>query len=103
MSSIGQSIMEIVLAEIELNTEFRARMKKALGVEPAPTAAPEKVYMSIIEWAAHVGIGRSKAFEVAWDPTFPIVLSGRARRVDVQSAERWMRERFAQANARRAS
>ncbi|MBX3199412.1 MAG: hypothetical protein KF850_19975 [Labilithrix sp.] len=103
MSTLGESLVEIVVSELEQNPAFRERLKKALAVEPAPEPKPEFIYLPIVAWAKHVQIGRSKAFELAKDPTFPTVMSGRARRVDVRAAEQWMRERFAQANARRSA
>lgn len=102
MSALGDSLVEIVVSVLELNPVFRERLKKVLGVEPAPApeAPVEFLYMPIVAWAKHVGIGRSKAFELAKEPGFPIVLNGRARRVDVRAAERWMRERSAGRGAR---
>lgn len=52
----------------------------------------EKLAISIEEFANATGIGRSKAFELARQPGFPVVRLGRRIVIPVDALKAWLEE-----------
>lgn len=47
----------------------------------------EKRYMSVMEMACYLGIGRTKAYKLVKEPTFPIIHIGKKILIDKQALD----------------
>ena len=108
-AALVDDLLAAVAEALRARPDVAAALRESLGVPMSTSRGPEKKYMSVVEYARHVGLSK-RTVENLLRRGLPLVGRGRLRRVPVAEADAWMRqgtsqdalERRARLDARRA-
>lgn len=84
-------LLALLVAEAEQNPQLVERLRRVLGSDVASVGAPGPAMMTIAKFAEHIGCSGRHVFKMI-GRGLPTCGDGRARRVIVADALRWMRE-----------
>ncbi len=113
MSAVGREILVGIVGALKEEPALARELRQLLGVatqEPTPDSPP--LFMRVRDYAARASLGERTVWNLI-ARGLPTVGKGRARRVDVECADVWIRnertakddsvERSARESARRAA